>query len=197
VRQLNYSFQARIYSGKREKTLECPLNIVTTRPSLSVRQGSAETDSLLCWLLSLLLRQLVHCLPNMPEAGAASKTSPVTCGTLASAPSDYNLFLFGSCSHPFLTGGSGSNDTNSLTWVIAWKTHKTLTVNISLLDTGPEQSCGSNLDVASFDYGGKVVGASGRNTRHFLGDPVSFDLCINLHDFVAVGLVPGTEFTIG
>jgi hypothetical protein len=189
-------------------TLECPLNIVTSRPSLSLRMNlrarRLDSRSRVCrnrfstLLAALFIASAVGVLlPNMPEAGAASKTSPVTCGTLASAPSDYSLFLFGSCNHPFLTGGSGSNDTNSLTWVIAWKTHKTLTVNISLLDTGPEQSCGSNLDVASFDYGGKVVGASGRYTRHFLGDPVSFDLCINLHDFVAVGLVPGTEFTIG
>jgi hypothetical protein len=134
-------------------------------------------------------------LPDTAEAGAVSKTSPVTCGTLTSAPGNNNLLLLGGCNHPFLTGGSGSDDSNSLTWVIAWSTHKILTITFSQVSTGP--SCGSNPQVGSFVYEGKVVSTSGRYTHHFLGNSATFEVCLNVSDFVTVGLVPGTDFTIG
>jgi hypothetical protein len=134
-------------------------------------------------------------LPTTAEAGAASKTSPVTCGTLTSAPGNNHLLQLGGCNHPFLTGGSGNNDSNSLTWVIAWNTHKTLTIEFSLLNTA--SGCADGGQVGGLAYGGKVVATSGQYTHHFLGESAAFDLCLNLTDYVAVGLVPGTEFTIG
>jgi hypothetical protein len=104
--------------------------------------------------------------------------------------------LLNDCRRPRTTGGSGvSNGFGPGPYPITWTTAKETnfgTVSSNLLTPG---RCPAQL-FGELDFVGTVVKVQGPWTKQFLGETVTFDVCVTDH-FSIVGLVPGTQFRIG
>ena len=104
--------------------------------------------------------------------------------------------LLNDCRRPRTTGGSGvSEGFGPGPYPIVWTTGKETnfgTVSSDLLTPGrcPPQLAGE------LDFVGIVVKVQGPWTKQFLGETVTFDVCVT-DSLAIVGPVPGTVFRIG
>jgi hypothetical protein len=144
-----------------------------------------------------LAATIVAAGPLATQSASATPTALVNCRSMQSETNSSSAPVnLSGCNRPRVTGGSGTwAPPGPLTWSTGKETSFTI---ISETTFGPGRCRGAPIEL---DAVGTIVSVSGPWTKRFLGDTVTFDVCLVPvgPDPVGVateGLVPGTFFTI-
>ncbi len=120
----------------------------------------------------------------------------IECSTMQSEAASVSApILLSGCRRPRTTAGSGlSSALGPGPYPITWSTGKETNFSSrSIAFPAPSRCPAPQFE---FDFVGTVATVQGPWTKQFLGEAVTFDVCLT-NQFVTVGLVSGTMFEIG
>jgi hypothetical protein len=131
------------------------------------------------------------------SAASTAHSHQIICQSMRS---EYDAFqapvALSGCQHLGLTGGSGTESTESTSgpYPITWSTGKVTTWSLVSTSGGmPNRCLAPQFEI---DGVGKIVTVSGPWTKQYLGELVTYDACVTQR-LAFAGLVPGTVFAIG
>ena len=124
---------------------------------------------------------------------ASAAPARLRCQTMQSTDLVAQIQL-GGCNHPGTSGGSAtSTGQGSGPYPVPYMTGKQTNFAEGTGFFASPDRCPS--DLLEFDITGTIVSVSGHFTKRYLGELVSFDICLT-SDFAIAQLVPGTSFRI-
>ena len=142
-----------------------------------------------------------HKCTAVPAASAAPAPH-ISCRSMQSESNSVDALVnLSGCNLPLFTGRTGTMSLiGPAPYPIHWSTGKVLGLQCAVACGQPPSgfrtpSRCTNPQTREYDWVGSVATAVGPRTKKFIGDTVTFDVCLTA-SFGIDGLVTGTQFTI-
>ena len=140
--------------------------------------------------------------PLTTPVASAALVPQFNCQSMQSESDSVNApVILSGCKRPHVTGGGGAVSVVGIgPYPIQWSTGKDLGLQCAVACGAPPSgfrtpSRCTNPLTREFDWVGSVATSTGPWTKRFIGETVTFDVCLT-SNFGIDGLVPGTLFTI-